>query len=417
MSKSKRAVKLAACGALVGAACLGLVSTAAADAILWKKQLGTAQWDGAVGIAADSASNVYVTGYTSGPLFAQPAGGGDVWVVKYDQSGQPVWHSQFGSIGTQTSTGVTIDSEDNVVLAGETDWSLFGAHRGGVDAWLAKYDGNGNVLWSRQFGTEFTDEILGVVADRDDNILVAGSVGGVRGGDAWVAKFDGAGNLVWSRQAGTVAFDSAFGVAADADGNVYAAGSTQGSFAGKLGGERDAFLIKYDSSGKERWRRQIGTGEFDDGQAVATDSLGNVFLIGNTTGALAGPNRGSADAWVVKFDGSGHELWRRQIGTVGAEFWLCASVDKAGNLDIAGTTEGSLARANMGGLDVWTMKLSSGGEVLWRWQRGSSGFDRPFSVATDAAGQTYLVGESEGAFAGPFHGATDAWIVKLAPPN
>jgi hypothetical protein len=121
-----------------------------------------------------------------------------------------------------------------------------------------------------------------------------------------VIKFDGDGHRLWGRQPGTSADDVARGVATDTDGNVYVVGQTGG-----------AWVIKYDGDGHRLWSRQPGTGI---ALGVATDTDDNVYVVGNTYGALGGPNKGSLDAWVIKFDGDGHRLWGRQPGTSALDF-------------------------------------------------------------------------------------------------
>ncbi len=68
-------------------------------------------------------------------------------------------------------------------------------------------------------------------------------------------------------------------------------------------------------SGRRLWSRQPGTSDDDVALAVATDTDGNVYVVGYTLGALGGRNKGFFDAWVIKFDGDGHRLWSRQPGT------------------------------------------------------------------------------------------------------
>ena len=65
--------------------------------------------------------------------------------------------------------------------------------------------------------------------------------------------------------------------------------------------------------GRVLWKRQFGTETWDEASGVATDAAGNVYLAGTTDGSLGGVNGGGADAWVAKYDTAGHVLWKRQF--------------------------------------------------------------------------------------------------------
>jgi hypothetical protein len=107
---------------------------------------------------------------------------------------------------------------------------------------------------------------------------------------------------VWSRQPGTSFFDRAFGVANDADGNVSVVGETLGALGGpNKGGRGDGWVIKFDGNGRRLWSQQPGTRERDFAFGVATDTEGNVSVVGDTLGALGGPNQGGRDGWVIKY--------------------------------------------------------------------------------------------------------------------
>ena len=94
---------------------------------------------------------------------------------------------------------------------------------------MAKYDAAGHVLWKRQLGTEDYDSAYGVATDAAGNVYLTGETGLARRRqsrrqDAWVAKYDAAGHVLWKRQLGTADDDFAYGVATDAAGNVYLTG-------------------------------------------------------------------------------------------------------------------------------------------------------------------------------------------------
>ena len=191
------------------------------------------------------------------------------------------------------------------------------------DAFVRKFDANGKELWTRQIGTatDVDDQIRGIALD-GTGVYVAGSTADVLPGqtsagnaDAFVRKYDPEGKELWTRQFGTSSFDQARGIAVHASG-VYVAGLTAGTMPGQTSaGAHDAFVRKYDASGKELWTRQFGTRNLEDVSGIAADESG-IYVVGSTLGVLPGQtSAGSADLFVRKYDAEGKELWTRQFGT------------------------------------------------------------------------------------------------------
>ncbi|MCZ8047043.1 MAG: SBBP repeat-containing protein [Microcystis sp. LE19-41.2A] len=286
---------------------------------LWMAQFGTSGYDSATGVSSDGSGNVYVSGYTDGsfPSYTN-LGSYDAFVAKYDTSGNPVWVKQFSTSSHDYAEGISSDSNGNVYVSGKTFGSFLGyTNLGLYDAFVAKYDGNGNQLWLRQFGTSGDDEITGISSDSSNNVYVTGSTkGGLPGYsnlgsyDAFVAKYDGNGNQLWLRQFGTSGNDEITGISRDIDNNVYVTGYTTGSLPGNISaGGSDAFVAKYNANGTLNWVRQFGTSAADSANGIRIDSSGNVYVTGDTSGGLPGnSNSGSSDAFVVGFDSDGNIL-------------------------------------------------------------------------------------------------------------
>ena len=220
-------------------------------------------------------------------------------------------------------------------------------------------------LWVRQFGPSGPEQSRGVATDAARNVYLTGVTRGPLGGpyrgndDAWVAKYNAAGRALWKRQLGTAENDAASGVATDAAGTVYLTGATLGSLGGHYQGNFDAWMAKYNAAGHALWKRQFGTKTVEASLRVATDAAGNVYLSGMTSGSLGGANNGLFDAWVAKYDAAGRKLWTRQLGTESYDFANGVATDAAGNLYLAGETDGSLGGANHGGFDAWLAKYST----------------------------------------------------------
>src|SRR6185295_13198176 len=167
-------------------------------------------------------------------------------------------------------------------------------------------------------------------------------------------------NVVWSRQVGTAASESGR-TAVDPSGFVYLGGSTAGSLYGPSSGSSDIFLNRYDTSGSLLWSRQFGTSASEGCSAIAVDGAGNAYLCGSTDGSLGGPNAGSNDAFVAKYDSAGNQVWARQLGTSGTDLCNGVALDTFGNLYISGYTAGDLANTNAGEVDLFLSKFDNAG--------------------------------------------------------
>ena len=124
--------------------------------------------------------------------------------------------------------------------------------------------------------------------------------------DVFLMAYNTSGTHQGTNQIGTSADDEGTGVAVDSSGNVYMTGYTEGALTGTNAGAADIFLTKYNSSGTQQWIRQTGTSGDDKGLSVDVDSAGNVYVTGYTTGAFTGANAGDKDVFLLKYDTDGN---------------------------------------------------------------------------------------------------------------
>ena len=110
-----------------------------------------------------------------------------------------------------------------------------------------------------------------------------------------------------TKQLGTSSKDYGTSVTTDSSGNIYVTGITSGGLDGNtIYGKNDMFLVKYNSSGIKQWTKQLGTSINEWGQDVTSDSSGNIYVTGSTEGGLDGNiNSGSYDIFLVKYNSSG----------------------------------------------------------------------------------------------------------------
>jgi PKD repeat protein len=394
-------------------------------ALHWADQFGTRLDNAGRGIAVDQSGNVYIVGFTSSALSDQSYfGSNDAFLRKYDKSGIEQWTRQFGSSANDYAWDVAIDPWGNVVVIGETFGALSNqTHLGGNDAFIKKIDTFGDELWTRQFGTNSYDAGNGVSIDSTGNIFIMGTTWGTFSGqakhgsrDTYIRKYDSNGFLIWTHQFGTSESDYGLDVVSDDAGNVYTIGETRGTMSGQTSsGYADVFLVKHSANGNEVWTRQFGTASEDSGRGITIDDQNNILVTGFTLGSFSGStNFGGYDVFVRKLDAHGYELWTQQFGTATEDYGRGITVDSSENIYIIGSTWGALLdQKHRGKNDIFVRKYSSSGLHVWTKQLGSLSEDYGWDVTSDNS-SIYLTGWTQGALPGKFKGGvTDGYIVKF----
>jgi YVTN family beta-propeller protein len=385
----------------------------------WLRQFGTSGTDFATGVSVNSSS-VYSAGRTDGGLNGQSSSGGsDVYVTKHDTNGNHIWTRQFGSAVDDLAFGVAADSS-GVYLTGQTNGTLPGETPvGASDAWVSKYDANGNHLWTTQFGSSNFDSATNVAVDSSGVYVVGRTAGTFPGGtnaggeDIFIQKVDSAGNLVWARQFGSSSSEAGEDVALDGSA-VYIAGRTSGTLPGQTSaGGQDAFMRKYDRNGTEAWTRQFGTSASDEGYAASAGPAG-IYLGGVTLGTLPSQtSAGGQDGFLRRYDSSGTEIWTRQFGSSGADVVFAAS-QRGSSVYAAGFTNGTLpGETSAGSNDAFARRYDSNGNAIWTTQFGSSASDATLGAYADP-GVLYLAGQTDGSMPQQVSsGTTDIWVAKI----
>ncbi|TVQ22202.1 MAG: hypothetical protein EA367_04520 [Leptolyngbya sp. DLM2.Bin15] len=210
----------------------------------------------ATSIAVDAAGNIYVAGITNAQLNinnpGNPYSNSDAFIAKYSANGTQLWFNTLDSGSTDTARRLAVDSAGNVYTVGQTQGTLPGqTSAGGTDAWIVKYDTNGNQQWLNQFGTSSLDEAQAIALDAAGNVYVTGETEGSLfgthqgGSDAWIVKYSSSGREIASLQIGTAANEETYGITVGADGYVYVVGQTQGILGASHAGNYDVWVGKY----------------------------------------------------------------------------------------------------------------------------------------------------------------------------
>ena len=385
-----------------------VLATAGAQTVEWTRQFGSTGKDDAYGVAV-SSNAIYSGGETFGTVAGGTnAGKSDAFASKFDLQGAHQWTVQFGTAENDNISGVAADAT-GVYVVGYTNAGLQGSNAGSSDAFIRKYDTDGNVVWTRQFGTSGVDWARAVAVD-GNGVYVTGQANGTLpgqtpagGDDVFVRKYDLGGNEVWTRQFGSSSGDQGYGIAVDTSG-VYVVGQTNGTLVSQAQG-RDGFLRKYTQDGTVVWTRQFGTNTTDDFTGVAVNSSG-VYVSGGTTGTVTGQTKqgGLWDGLVYKFDLNGNAVWLRQFGTTSDDYAYGVSAASQW-VYVAGYTSSSLG--------VWRYDIN--GNDTGSVTRGTFA-TYSYGTAADGSG-AYITGDSGGMQLGPNPiGDQDGFLFKIPHP-
>lgn len=194
---------------------------------------------------------------------------------------------------------------------------------------------------------------------------------------------------------GTSAEDTAKGVVVDNAGNVYVTGQTSGTMSTSVG-MADAFLAKYNTSGHLQWRIQFGGNADDSGNALLINSSGNIIVVGETQIPFR------VAIFLKEFDPDGVEIASIQYTNTGNAHATSIATDGNNNYIIAGFTDGNIdifpEQTNAGFNDILILKYNNNLELLWQKLKGTDGDDKAFSIAAKSDGTFFIAGSTTSTF-------------------
>lgn len=444
--------------------------------------------------ATDLNGNVYVTGVFSAPFitFTTIEGtiitlanssqlGADMFIVKYDPSGNVLWAVSAGGSDGDWGYGIVADSTGNVYVAG----SFFGptmtfgnltlnntSIAGEADAFIAKYDADGNLLWATSIAGNLEDEIEYIAADAT-GIYVTGTFDspilnimnkdgttfktlnpypGATNYDMYVVKYDPNGFALWANSAGGSGSDVGNSIATDGDGAVYVTGtftSPSITFENTVltnVGYNDIFIVKYSANeGTVQWATKASGPSSDNPGKVAVSADGSIYITGfygnsSLTFFAVPPNpliitltdnapKGGRNMFIVRYDPNGIPLQAKNAKG-GISYWTSLAtgggfVYATGAFSSPTIIFGNYTLTNTSSrtLDIYIVKYDPSLNVVWAKSASGKSDDVPSDIATNSNGDAFVTGY----FASPSltfgkttlinttSGYEDAFITKYAP--
>ena len=435
---------------------------------IWATVYGGGGPDSGNDICTDYSGNIFVTGYTWGNFPTQTLGGAynqttnggvtDAFVLKFNSSCARLWATYYGGNSYDEGNSICTDNSGNVFVTGFTSGGTFPLHSlsgaynqttwgGDDDVFILKFNNNGARQWATYYGGSYDDNGYSICADNSGTLYVTGYTQSINfptqtltgaynqtyggDGDVFILKFNSNCARIWATCYGGSYTDHGASICMDSLDNLYITGYTTSSnfptqtLAGAynqttLGGNRDVFILKFNSSSTRLWATYYGGWGGDIGHCICIDNSNNIYITGS-----AGPDfpiqilQGAynqtiysgleSDAFILKFNSYSVRQWATYYGGTVLDKGYSINTDNSGNLYVTGETQstnfpiktlaGAYNQSNFGGMwDAFILMFNNSGTRIWATYYGGMNPDYGFSICTDNSINLYVTGYTNGNF-------------------
>jgi hypothetical protein len=338
---------------------------------LWSKELDP-EVKFVTGMTADDQGNIYVTGLADSTPQRQTKGEADGCIAKYDQTGTQLWVRLLGTSKQDFCGSLAVDANGNLYVSGYTLGDFAKPNKGGQDAFIAAYSQDGSLLWRDQIGTAKDDRGGSIRLGDDNDVYVCGGTSGSLArennglGDFFVARYQRTGKRLWLHQFGTNAGDRIMGMEIGELGHLYLGCRTNGNIGTRSPRRRDmdSCLVSISKEGRLLWSRQFGTdgwdGTWDTDRFM--DGSGDVLISGCQV-----PSREKCRAYCRRYTPEGKLVWTKEFREYSAKGGTCgrvAAIDSDNNCYHGGITHADLFGVNNGTANVYLVRFDGAKDEL-----------------------------------------------------
>ena len=403
--------------------------------------LGGSLNDVAKSVIATTDGGFAILGYTQsldGDIVGKINESFDFWLLKLNSNLGIEWDKTYG--GTEDDRGGDLiqTSDGGYVIAGYTGSSDGDVknNNGNRDFWIAKTDRTGNLLWENSFGFSGADEAFSLIETNDNHYIVSGVLDVTAsegqgnngrqsarhaGGDFWTVKISLDGKLIWSRFYGGSFTDSPRDILENAENELLSVGTSDSYDVDitKNKGTYDFWVVKSNMDGDLIWEKSFGGGEIDEASGITATKDGAYLIVGDTRSDEqdVSLNMGAADLWIIKISDNGELLWDKSIG--GSNFDVAKSIcpSASNGYIIAGSSRSSDGdvEKNQGQNDAWIVKIGDKADLVWELTVGGSEIDFAYDAVQLIDGSIIAVGETSSSDGDipQNKGFTDLLIIKV----
>ena len=381
-----------------------------------------------------------IAGYTQsvdGDIITKTAASFDFWIQKFSADNTLEWQKTFGGSEDDSAASIIQTKDGGFAVLGysKSSDSNVSENAGSKDFWLLKISSEGNLLWEKTFGFSGADYGTALLETNSGGFLITGVLdvsssdgqGNAKsnkvkhaGGDYWAIKTDNMGALEWSRFFGGSFTEIPASIIETVQGNFIIAGSSDSSDfnISENKGAYDFWITKISPAGDLLLEKNFGGSGIDQARAITATNDGNFIVVGDTRSADidVALNNGAADVWIVKFSSEGILIWEKTIG--GSSFDVARAIYKTqdNGFLIAGSSR-SLDNGleNKGQNDALILKVDASGNLLWQKTIGGSEVDFLYDVVELNNKAIIAVGESSSSDKDipENKGFTDALIIQI----
>ena len=402
---------------------------------------GGSKNDSAQSVVATSDGGYVVLGFTQsmdGDITDKQNESFDYWVLKFSTEDELEWQKTYGGSADDRGSDIIQTDDGGYAIIGfsfSSDGDV-SENNGLQDFWLVKLDANGTITWQKSFGYQGADSGISVIQTNDQGYLISGVLdvtasGGLgnlsrnenrhAGGDYWVIKLTSIGDLEWSRYFGGNFTDTPYGVVQTEDNGYIIAGSSDSDDTDISShiGSYDFWIVRISAAGDLVWEQSYGGEQIDEARAIVQSGDGNYIIAGDTrsNNTDVSHNNGAADLWLIKISPNGNLLWEKTIG--GSSFDVARALVRTqdNGFLLAGSSRSDDidVSENKGQNDAWALKVDANGNLLWETTIGGSNIDFGYGIAELNDQSIILVGDSTSSDGDIIEnkGFTDALIVKI----
>lgn len=359
----------------------------------------------------------------------------DGWVAKINSNGDIIWSNNFGGSSLDELYNVIATNDGNYIACGMSssdDIDLNNNHHL-FDGWIIKFDGNGNILWSKNYGGTSTERIYSIVELQDGTLVAAGNahsqdidlnIPTYGGTDGWVLKLESNGNIIWSKAYGGTKNDSFLKIKKTNDNSLIMCGNTFSADNDLTSnyGSTDAWVVKINENGDKIWSFNFGGSDSDSFIDFQITAQNEIILCGESESNdqdLSNGNYGQDDAWITKINSSGSMIWSKNFGGSQSDVFSSIVLKPNNNILICGFTESNdhdLIDLNIGLSDGWLVELDENGDNPWFKNLGGSLEDELISIVSSSNNNYYSIGfsfSSDLDLSSGNYGNSDFWFTKI----
>ena len=361
----------------------------------------------------------------------------DFLVSKFSSENILEWQKHFGGSKDDKALDIIQTLGGDFIILGSSESSDLDVseNAGSKDFWLVKLSNNGILLWEKSFGFLGEDYGTTLLETKDGGFLITGvldvsasngqgnaksTITNHAGGDYWVLKTNNLGAIEWSRYFGGSFTEIPLGIVETDNHNYIIVGSSDSNDfnISNNNGSYDFWMTKIATDGSLLLEKTFGGSEIDEASAIIAANDGNFIIVGNTRSADkdVSKNNGAADIWILKVSAEGNLIWEKTIG--GSSFEVAKAIYKTqdNGFLIAGSSR-SLDNGfqNKGQNDALILKINENGNLLWQKTFGGSEIDFLYDVVELNNKSIIAVGESSSSDQDIHEnkGFTDALVIQI----